>query len=523
LLCNAGSRLTRKGRGMITIPVITERCAGIDVGKRGLAAAVAAGPADKEAEIRTRWFATTMPALRELHQWLREEGCTTVALESTGSWWISIKTELEDDLRITLVCPRKHHPKKGDKTDFRDAVELALHHRHGLLTGSFLPERGIVELRDLTRRRKKLLGNLSSEKNRIQKVLDTAGVKMGNVISDVFGVSGQEILQALLKNTPPEAGELADMAKKRLRNRIPELTEALQNHYLNDHHRWLIGQSIDHAQFLDLQVEAGEKRIDAQLEPYRRQYQLLQTIPGIKEHTAAAVLAEIGADMNQFATADKLCKWARICPGNNRSAGKKRHSHIQKGNKFLLAALVEAAWGASRKQGSVFRRKYRQFIRLGEQKATIAVCHALLRTIWSVLKNDRPYVEPDTAVLENLERQRQIRHHTRKLQEMGADKETIDKLTEKLLADPPEPPADTRPVSAEPPPEPPGDSPAQQRPPQEPEPKAHSAGRRPVARGVLGFRIRTAPLTKYSVEKDLSAGAPPRGRTKTKGKDKNKT
>ena len=263
-----------------------------------------------------------MPALRELHTWLREEGCTTVALESTGSWWISIKNELEDDLRMTLVCPRKHHPKKGDKTDFRDAIDLALHHRHGLLTGSFLPERGIVELRDLTRRRKKLLGNLSSEKNRIQKVLDTAGVKMGNVISDVFGVSGQEILQALLKNVPLQAEELADMAKKRLRNRIPQLTEALQDHYMNDHHRWLIGQSVEHAQFLDVQVETLEKKIDAHLEPYRRQYELLQTIPGIKEHTAASILAEMGADMSQFATADKLCKWSRICPGNNRSAGK---------------------------------------------------------------------------------------------------------------------------------------------------------------------------------------------------------
>src|SRR4029077_20827222 len=186
---------------------------------------------------------------------------------STGSWWISIKNELEDDLWMTLVCPRKHHPKKGDKTDFRDAIDLALHHRHGLLTGSFLPERGIVELRDLTRRRKKLLGNLSSEKNRIQKVLDTAGVKMGNFISDVFGVSGQEILQALLKDVPLQAEELADMAKKRLRNRIPQLTEALQDHYRNDHHRWLIGQSVEHAQFLDVPVETLEKKIDADLEP----------------------------------------------------------------------------------------------------------------------------------------------------------------------------------------------------------------------------------------------------------------
>jgi transposase len=504
---------------MITIPVITERCAGIDVGKRGLAAAVAVGPADREAEIKTRWFATTMPALHQLHAWLREEGCTTVAMESTGSWWISVKTELEADLRITLVCARKHHPKKGDKTDYRDAIDLAIHHRHGLLTGSFLPERGIVELRDLTRRRKKLLSHLSSEKNRIQKVLDTAGVKMGNVISDVFGVSGQEILNALLKKTPLNAGELADLSKKRLRNRIGELTEALEDHYMNDHHRWLIGQSVDHAQFLDRQVEAVENRIDTSLEPYRRQYELLQTIPGIKEHTAASILAEIGADMSQFETGDKLCKWARICPGNNRTGGKSRSGHIQKGNKFLLAALVEASWGAVRKEGSTFQRRYRRLLKKGEQKAVIAVCHALLRTAWSVLKNDRPYVEPDAAVLESLERQKQIRHHTRRLREMGADEQTINMLTEKLLANPGEPLAAVHPVSGEPS----GDSPAQHSTFQEPEPKAHCAGKRPIARGALGFRIRTAPKKKYSVEKDPSTGAPPQGRSKTKTKTKAKT
>jgi transposase len=481
---------------MITIPVITERCAGLDVGKRGLAAAVAVGPADKEAEIKTRWFATTIPALRELHTWLREEGCTTVAMESTGSWWISIKNELEDNLRITLVCARKHHPKKGDKTDFRDAIDLAIHHRHGLLTGSFLPERGIVQLRDLTRRRKKLLGNLSSEKNRIQKVLDTAGVKMGNVISDVFGVSGQEILHALLKKAPLNAGDLADMAKKRLRNRIPQLTEALQDHYMNDHHRWLIGQSVGHAQFLDVQVEALENRIAADLEPYRRQYELLQTIPGIKEHTAASILAEIGADMSQFPTADKLCKWARICPGNNRSAGKSRKSHIQPGNKFLLAALVESAWGAIRKQGSGFQRKYRRWVKKGEQQAIIAVCHALLRVVWSVLKNNRPYAEPDAAIVENLERQKQIRHHMRKLREMGADEQTINALMDKLLAAPPEPDLHRGRISEEA---------SEARPARctPSKPDRESVIKRPIARGALGFRIRTAPK-KYSVEKDPS-------------------
>jgi transposase len=477
---------------MITIPVITERCAGIDVGKRGLAAAVAVGPADKEAVIETRWFGTTTPALQELRAWLNGYGCTTVAMESTGSYWIPVKNIIEQDVRITLVCPRKHRPKKGEKTDFRDAIDLAVHHRHGLLTGSYLPERGIVGLRDFTRRRKKLLGNLRSEKNRIQKVLETANVKMGNVVSDVFGVSGQEILQALLANTPVTAEEMAGMAKKRLRQKIPQLTEALEGQQMNDHHRWLIEQSIEHAKFLDRQIEELEKKIDLQLEPYSRAYELLMTIPGIKEAAAANILAEIGPNMEQFPTAADLSHWAGICPGNNRSAGKSKSSHIKKANKFLLAALVESSWGAARKEGSTFQRKFRRWIKKGPKVAGIAICHALLRVIWSVLKNDRPYVEPDDMVLENLERQKQIRHHARKLSEMGADEKTIKTLVEKLLEPPPEAPqredtsqtASTRSSSCRK---------DERRPPT----------RRPPARGVLGFRIRTAPKEKYSVEKDL--------------------
>jgi hypothetical protein len=310
---------------------------------------------------------------------------------------------------------------------------------------------------------------------------------MGNVVSDVFGVSGQEILKALLTNTPMTADEMAGMAKKRLRQKIPQLTEALEGQQMNDHHRWLIEQSIEHAKFLDRQIEELEKKIDLQLEPYRRAYELLMTIPGIKEAAAANILAEIGPHMEQFPTAADLSHWAGICPGNNRSAGKTRSSHIKKANKFLLAALVESSWGAARKEGSTFQRKFRRWIKKGPKVAGIAVCHALLRVIWSVLKNDRPYVEPDDMVLHNLERQKQIRHYGRKLSEMGADEQTIRTLVDKLL----ELPADTPPRAET---------------PQTPSTRSSSCRkdrRRPPARGVLGFRIRTAPKKTYSVEKDL--------------------
>jgi transposase len=309
---------------MITIPAVRERCAGIDVGKRGIAVAVMTGPADKEAAIQTRWLGTTVPELEALREWLLQEKVTSVAMESTGSYWIPIKNVLEKSIQVVLVCSKKHHPKKGEKTDFRDAIHLAHLHRHGMLTGSYLPERGIVELRDLTRRRKKLLGNLASEKNRIQKVLEVANVKIGNVITDVFGISGQEMLEALLSGREIAVEEIAGMAKTQLKTKIPQLIEALKGHQMNDHHRWLIQQSIDPIVLLDRQLEELEDRIMMKIEPYRQQFDLICTVPGFKEMNAAALLAEMGPDMSVFPDGDHLCSWGGACSGNNRSAGKSK-------------------------------------------------------------------------------------------------------------------------------------------------------------------------------------------------------
>jgi transposase len=376
---------------MIQIPAVIERCAGIDVGKREIAVAVITGPADEEGEVKTRAFGTTVPELEKLRQWLSEEGCTSVAMESTGSYWIPLKNILEDSVKIVLVCPRKQKPARGDKTDFRDAKNLAHLHRHGLLKGSFLPPRAQVELRDLTRRRKKLLSNLSAEKNRIRKVLETANVKIGNIVSDVFGVSGQAMINVLIAGRRIEVEEIADLSKQRLRKRIPELIEALQGHQMNDHHRWLIRQSVEHAVLLDQQLEKLESRIEACIEPWKEQYELLQTIPGVKAMTAAIILAEIGPDMSRFEGAGNLSNWVGICPGNNRSAGRSKSSRIQKGNRFLLAALVQGAWAAARKQDSIFQRKFHRWMRrLGEAKANVALAHNLLEVIYAILKTGRP-------------------------------------------------------------------------------------------------------------------------------------
>jgi transposase len=418
---------------MIQIPAVLERCAGIDIGKRELAVAVIAGPADQDGEVQTRMFGTTVPALEDLRGWLIQEGCTSVAMESTGSYWIPVKNVLEGSLNIVLVCPKKHKPARGDKTDFRDAKNLAHLHRHGLLKGSFLPHRTVVELRDLTRRRKKLLANLAAEKNRIQKVLEAANVKIGNIISDVFGVSGQAMVSALVAGKEISAEQIAGLSKRRLRQRIPELTEALQGHHMNDHHRWLIAQSVEHAVLLDQQMEALEVRIEEKLEPYREQYELLQTIPGVKEMTAATILAEIGPDMSQFETAKHLCSWAGISPGNNQSAGKSKHSRIKKGSKFLLSALVEAAWAAARKRDSIFQRKFHRWMRkLGEAKANVALARNLLELAHVILRDRRPYQEPEPQRMHELEKAKLVRHHAKRLRQLGADDSLVNELVARL-------------------------------------------------------------------------------------------
>lgn len=462
---------------MITVPAIRESCAGIDVGKREVAVAIAVGPVDKEAAIHTRMFGTTVPALQQLRCWLGEHGCTSVAIESTGSYWVPAKNVLEGAVEIVLICSRKHHPKKGDKTDFRDAINMVHYHRHGLLTGSYIPERRVVELRDLTRRRKKLLGDVRGEKNRIQKVLETANVKIGNIISDMFGVSGQEMLKALLSGQPLPASKIADLAKRKLRLKIPELEEALQQHQLNEHHRWLIRQSIEHLVLLDRQLEELESKILEYLEPYRTGYDLLQTIPGVKEHTAAAILAEIGPDMSVFPTAGQLCSWAGICPGNNRSAGKSKTAHIKKANPFLLVALVEASWGAARTADTKFQVQFQRWTRnLGRKKAVIAVCHSLLRTIYAMLRDNQSYKEPDPDAAAARHREKRIRHHAKQLRDLGMDTQASQELIEQLMAVP----APVRPTRA----------------------AVCRKSQRPVrpCRGALGFRARqTRPQrTKYS-------------------------
>lgn len=490
---------------MIEIPAVRERCAAIDIGKEELAVALVTGPADQDGQMRTRACGTTVPALEELREWLVQEGCTSVAMESTGSYWIPVKNILEGSMEIVLVCAKKHKPERGNKTDFRDATHLAHLHRHGLLKGSFLPSRGVVELRDLTRRRKKLLSNYAAEKNRIQKVLEVANVKIGNIVSDMFGVSGQAMIQVLIGGEEVAVEQISELSKRQLRKRIPELTEALRGHQMNDHYRWLISQSVDHAVLLDKQMEELESKIAEKVTPWKTQYELLQTIPGLKEMTAAILLAEIGPDMNQFPSAKHLSSWAGICPGNNRSAGKNKKSRIKKGNKFLLAALVQAGWAAARTKDSIFQRKFHRWMgRLGKAKANVAIAHSLLELVYAILKENRPYQEPDPGVMHATEKAKLVRHHAKRLRQLGADEKLVEEMVSRLNQADASSAAQAEPASETP----------KKTTRQTPMPK--------ICRGALGFRARQAHKQKYSVVTDRVAGSPSQVRPKTKRKNTDK-
>jgi transposase len=405
------------------ISAAIERCAGIDVGKKFLSVCVMVGPLQGEPQVEIRKFGTIRSELKALRDWLRQEGVTHVVMESTGSYWKPVFNVLEDAVKVYLANPQEVKNRKGHKTDNKDGWWLAHLLRHAMIHPSFIPPRAIRELRDLTRRRKRLLGAGTSERNRVQKVLEDANVKLGNVLTDLFGVSGQLMLEALLRGQAnPE--EIAQFAKGRAKKKIPEVIAALEGHQMSDHHRRMIRYSVDHMRFLEEQIEQLDQDIamqirEAGLEP---QWQLVQSVPGVQETSAAAILAETGADMTQFPSEKHISSWAGICPGNNRSAGKSRSSHTTGGNRWLRGTLTECAWAAAAKKNCFIKEKFwRITTKSGGKKppAVVATAHTLLILVYEVLLNGYAYQDKQAPVLNQRQKERMIRHHIRRLGKLG--------------------------------------------------------------------------------------------------------
>ncbi len=403
------------------IAAVVERCAGIDVGKRFLKVCVMVGPLSEEPRFEIRKVDCTDTNFQQLREWLRTEGVTQVGMESTGPYWVPVFNVLEPEVKVVLANPVEVKNRKGHKTDATDAWWLAHLLRHGMIRASFIPEKATRDLRELTRRRKKLIGQVAQERNRVQKQLEYGNVKLGNELSDVFGLSGQLMLKALVdEERTPE--QIAELAQGSLKKKKAEIAESIRGQQLSEMQKELIRSSMRHMVFLEMEIGQLDGLIAGLIQAAQQQepYQLLQTIPGIKQEAAGNVLAETGPDMKQFPSAGNMSSWGGICPGNNESAGRHKSRHTTHGNPWFRATLIECAWAASRTNGSSFQAKYQQLKpKIGHKRALVAVAHALVKAIYYVLSTGEPYREVKSEVLNEVKRQRIIRHHTRRLRRLG--------------------------------------------------------------------------------------------------------
>lgn len=404
------------------IQAVIEKCAGIDVGKTFVVVCVMTGAAEAEPRVETRRFGTFNGELDHLRLWLVSEGCTHAVMESTGSYWKPIFNILEESVEVILTNAHDVKGRKGHKTDWKDSRWLAHLLRHGMIRPSFIPERGIRDLRDLTRRRKQLTHEATRVKNRISKVLEEANVKLGSVLTDIFGVTGRMILLALLEGKLT-ASEMAHLAKKKAKLKIPSLTASLENHRLTEAQRLLIRQSFCHLDFLAScisELEAEIRRRILAVPEYREASSLLQTIPGIREDGAACIIAESGVRMEQFPCAKHFSSWVGLCPGNNKSADIEKAGRTTKGNVWLRTLMVECAWSASLKLGSYFRARYQRLIpRTGKKRAIVAVAHSLLTLIYEIVRTKTPYRKAAEEIECERSRQRYVRHHLKALAKLG--------------------------------------------------------------------------------------------------------
>lgn len=405
--------------------VVHARCCGLDVHKKTVVACVMLREAGRlHREIRT--FGTVTADLVVLHDWLAAHGVTHVAMESTGIYWKPVHAVLEDSFTVLLV--NAHHIKTvpGRKTDVKDAEWLADLLAHGLVKGGFVPPFSIRDLRDLTRYRKSLIDERTREVNRLHKLLESANIKLTSVVTNLMGVSGQAMLRALLEGTTdPEV--LADLARGRLRKKLPELKKALEGR-ITDHHRFMVETILGHLDFLDEWIERVSEEVTVKIRPFSVHRDLLDTIPGVDEKTAEVIIAEIGVDMRQFPTHAHLASWAGLCPGSNESAGKHKSGKTRKGNQWLRRSLVESAHAAARTKRTYLSSQYHRLIaRRGKKKATIAVAHSILTSAYCILTHLVPYHELGEGYLEKLNAEHVRRHHIKVLERLGV-KVTIEPL-----------------------------------------------------------------------------------------------
>lgn len=398
--------------------ILYPRCAGLDVHKETVAVCVLTPGPGAEPNKEIQQFGTTTGELRRLRDWLRESGVTHAAMESTGVYWKPVFNILESACQIILVNARHVKQVPGRKTDKADCAWLASLLRHGLLQASFVPELEVRELRDLCRGRTTLVRECVQVGNRLRKVLEDANIKLDSVASNTLGVSGRDMIGALVRGCNDPA-ELAELARGRLRAKLPELEQALEGQ-VTAHHRFLLRELMRQLAFLEGQVARFEKQIERHMPPFEWAAELLMTMPGVERTAACALIAEIGADMSRFASSRHLASWAGLCPGNNESAGKRRSGKSHRGNRWIKGLMTEIGWAASRKKDSYSRAQYRKLAgHRGKKRALVAVANSLLQAAWHMLTKRQSYQNLGADYYERLNRKDLERSLVRRLEKLG--------------------------------------------------------------------------------------------------------
>jgi transposase len=366
----------------------------------------------------TRSFGTMTSDIESLSQWLQSAGCPIVAMESTGVYWKPIYNLLENGFELLLVNARDLKAVPGRKTDVKDAEWIADLLRHGLLKGSFVPDRAQRELRELTRYRTSLIQQRAAEVNRLQKVLEGANIKLASVASDIDGVSARQMLEQLVAGCE-DVEAMARLARGKLKEKIPELEKALTGRF-GDHQRFVVARQLAHLEGLDGLIGEVSTEIELRMGPYEAEIARLDTIPGVARATAEAIIAEIGVDMGRFPSAAHLASWAGMAPGNDRSAGKRKRAPTTKGNRWLRASLVQAAKSLSRSRKSYLSAQYHRLAsRLGNNQAAIAVGHSILVIAYHPLKRGEDYRDLGPDYFEQRSRGAIERNAVRRLQKLG--------------------------------------------------------------------------------------------------------
>lgn len=364
-------------------------CCGLDVHQASVSACLRRMASDSTASVEKRQFSTTVKGLTELSQWLTDAGCPIAAMESTGVYWKPVFHVLSTSIEVWVVNARDVKQRRGKKTDPRDAKWISELLAHGLLEPSFIPPPQISALRDLIRMRTALIQTRTQAKNRALAVLEDTNIKLSSVVSDPFGVSGRNIIDALVRgNRDPEA--LSQMARGVLRRKIQQLAIALEGSF-TEHHALLIGLNMELIDQINDQIYRLEEQIEELMKPMRQEAKRVQSIPGVQYTAAKTIISEIGIDMSRFGSSPRLCSWAGICPGNNETAGKRKSGKTRKGNRYLRRVLAECAWGAGKTDTFLGRTFRRLQARIGGKKAAVAVGHKILQVVFHLIHEGTAY------------------------------------------------------------------------------------------------------------------------------------